>query len=71
MEYLALVLSIVSLTLYRELRKEMIQRSIIVEKSELAIPKESAILFKPKKPEQKRFEKKLKQGKDLNIDEIC
>lgn len=68
MEYLALVLSIVSLALYRELRKEMVQRSIIVEKP---IPKESAILFKPKKPEQKRFEKKLKQGKDLNIDEIC
>ena len=69
MEYLALILSIVSLALYRELRKELVGKSVIVEKP---IPRGSAILIKAKKPDRVRMDKRLKSNKDdISIEELC
>jgi hypothetical protein len=67
MNNLALILSIISLILsYLAFKRKDEIKTI-----ELPKHKSSAILFKPKTPEQKRFEKKLKKGDDINIDELC
>jgi len=67
MNNLALILSIISLILsYLAFKRKDEIKTI-----ELPPNKSSAVLFKPKTPEQIRIEKKLKQERELNIEELC
>lgn len=72
MEKLALIISLVSLAI------SFLAITIAHKKEITNVVKPTksmgAILFKPKTPEQVRFEHKLKQSKDnkdIKLDEIC
>jgi len=82
MEKLALILSLVSLVIsflaiiiaYNEANKANNDNKKDITNAVGPTKSMGAILFKPKTPEQVRFEHKLKQSKDNNdikLDDLC
>ena len=68
MEKTALIFSIISLIISFLAYTKNVKQEVIINKP---IPKRGAVFFSAKKPEQIRIEKKLKQEKELNIEELC
>jgi len=69
MDKIALTISLVSLAI--SLLNIRIAKNKEITKSVEPTKKVGAVLFKPKTPEQIRIEKKLKQERELNIEELC
>lgn len=69
MDKIALTISLVSLAI--SLLNITIAKNKEITKSFEPTKKVGAVLFKPKTPEQIRIEKKLKQERELNIEELC
>ena len=68
MEKTAFILSLISLIISFISYKQKTKDVIVAKPIEL---KRGAVFFSAKKPEQIRIEKKLKQERELNIEELC